>query len=101
MPTPIHGRRGTSNLARAFDRHAADNPTRSTLEAAFLDLLDRAGIPRPRVNAFVPTDLRLIEADFFWPEHRLVVQTDGGRAHGTTRARENDPRPTPRWPVSA
>jgi very-short-patch-repair endonuclease len=29
--------------------------------------------------------------DFVWHEHRLIVETDGRRAHGTTRARRRDP----------
>jgi very-short-patch-repair endonuclease len=30
------------------------------------------------------------EADFHWPEQRLVVETDGWRVHGRRRAFEDD-----------
>jgi very-short-patch-repair endonuclease len=29
--------------------------------------------------------------DFVWREQRLIVETDGGRAHGTARAQRRDP----------
>ncbi len=30
--------------------------------------------------------------DFLWREHRLVVETDGARVHGTASARRSDAR---------
>ena len=30
------------------------------------------------------------ECDFVWREQRLIVETDGAAAHGTTRARKGD-----------
>jgi very-short-patch-repair endonuclease len=91
-PRPIPGRRGATRLGRALARHAADNPTRSALEAAFLDLLDRHGLPRPKVNAHLRTDLRLVEVDFLWPAERGVAQTDGHAGHSTRAAVERDRR---------
>ena len=32
------------------------------------------------------------EVDFFWPEHRLIVETDGAATHLTRRAFEDDHR---------
>jgi very-short-patch-repair endonuclease len=31
-----------------------------------------------------------LEVDFFWPDHKLVVETDGWGKHGTRRAFESD-----------
>jgi very-short-patch-repair endonuclease len=33
-----------------------------------------------------------IQADFLWPHERLVIETDGGAAHGTRMAFEDDRR---------
>lgn len=60
--------------------------TRSDLEITFLELcLDRR-IPRPVTAAIVCG----YEVDFFWPNHRLVVETDGREDHGTHAAFEED-----------
>ena len=60
--------------------------TRSELEERFLRLCDEHGIERPEVNVRVEG----YECDFVWREQALVVETDGGAAHGTARARERD-----------
>jgi very-short-patch-repair endonuclease len=60
---------------------------RSELERRFLELVARAGLPRPRVNARVLG----YEVDFLWPEAGLVVEVDGVRYHETARAKERDP----------
>jgi very-short-patch-repair endonuclease len=44
-------------------------------------------LPRPEVNV----QIEGFECDFVWREQRLIVETDGARAHGTTRARRRDP----------
>jgi uncharacterized protein DUF559 len=59
--------------------------TRSRFEEAMLALIDRAGLPVPLVN--VP--LLGYVADFLWPDHRLVVETDG-REHRGARRYEHD-----------
>jgi very-short-patch-repair endonuclease len=61
-------------------------PTRSELERALLTALGRARLPRPVVNDRVLGH----EVDFHWPDERLVVETDGWRAHGHRRAFERD-----------
>ena len=57
-----------SASSAALERHR-DGPslTRSELEEAFLALVERAGLPRPRINARVCG----FEVDAYWPEHRL------------------------------
>jgi very-short-patch-repair endonuclease len=85
---PRNGRTGSGLLARVLDEHRAGTTrTRSELEERFLALCDRYGIPRPRVNFQIDG----YECDFVWHEQRLIVETDGGAAHGTRRALERDP----------
>lgn len=77
------GRRGKRVLV------LATNPaelTRSELEERFLALVERHGLPRPQVG--VP--LMGYEADFLWPEHRVIVETDSRRAHATRKRFETD-----------
>jgi predicted transcriptional regulator of viral defense system len=83
------GRRGTKALLRA----TGDDPafTRSALERRFLTLCRRAGLPRPLVNhTLTALDHEPYEVDFFFPAHRLVVEIDGWRDHGTRVAFERD-----------
>jgi very-short-patch-repair endonuclease len=61
--------------------------TRSHLEELFIALCDRHRLPRPEVNVHVEG----YECDFVWRGQRLIVETDGGAAHGTTRALKRDP----------
>ena len=77
------GRRGAKLL------RAAQSPaemTKSELEQRFLAIVDRHGLPRPKVN----TRIEGYEVDFAWPDAGLIVETDGFAAHGTRRAFEND-----------
>ena len=60
--------------------------TRSELERRFLALVDRHGLPRPKVNSRIEG----YEVDFGWPEAKLIVETDGFAAHGTRKAFVND-----------
>jgi len=71
-------------IPRSADDHA--EPTRSELEDALLPALDKAQLPRPLVNHRVMGR----EVDFFWPDHRLIVETDGWGTHGNRRAFEDD-----------
>lgn len=87
-----HGRRGSGRLAFVLAVHRPGTTrTRSGLEGLeerFLKLCDDHGLPRPEVNV----EIEGFECDFVWRDARLVVETDGGQAHGTRRARERDPR---------
>jgi very-short-patch-repair endonuclease/predicted transcriptional regulator of viral defense system len=81
------GRRGPTLAARLAHAHdLTATLTRSELEDAFLRLCARHGLPRPQVNARVEG----LEVDFSWPAHRLVVEVDGFRHHGTRAAFERD-----------
>ena len=76
---------GAKRLADIVDTHDLGTFTRSETEDAFLELCDRYGIRRPRVNYLVEG----FEVDFCWPEERLIVETDG-RHHATRAAFEAD-----------
>jgi hypothetical protein len=84
---PRRGRRGQGLLTSVLAVHTPGTTrTRSELEERFLALCDQHGIERPEVNV----DVEGYECDFVWREQALVVETDGGAAHGTARARERD-----------
>jgi hypothetical protein len=86
-----NGHRGRAALTRA----TAQEPklTRGELEAIFLRLVRQAGLPEPETNLpLVALDHPAPEVDFYWPAHRLVVETDGWETHGTRTAFEQDRR---------
>ena len=88
--TPKHGRRGSGTLSSVLAvHHPRKHPNAPDLEELFLALCDNHGLPRPEVNVHVEG----YECDFVWREQRLIVETDGGAAHGTTRANEARPAP--------
>jgi predicted transcriptional regulator of viral defense system len=60
--------------------------SRSDLELRFLALCDMHGLPRPLVNHRVGGH----RVDFYWPEHRLVVETDSWNYHRGSVAFEDD-----------
>ena len=84
--------RGHRALREAIAEHAALglSATDSVLEDAFLRLLRRHGLPRPRVNALVER----FRVDAHWPAHRLIVELDGWAHHhdrgAFQRGRERD-----------
>ena len=86
-----NGHRGNGVLARA----TAQEPklTRSELEAHFLELVRRAGLPEPDANSSLDApDHPGLEPDFYWPQHRLIVETDGWATHKTKAAFQSDRR---------
>ena len=84
------GRRGSGhralNDALAEFEALATTVTRSSLEDAFLRLVDRAGLARPRTNALIEGN----EVDAVWREQRLAVELDGWRHHHARHAFERD-----------
>jgi hypothetical protein len=81
------GRKGVGRLRRLaeqVDPRAAE--TRSPTEIDFLALCRKVGLPLPQVN--VQVEGRLV--DFFWPEARLIVETDGYAYHNDRPAFERD-----------
>jgi very-short-patch-repair endonuclease len=69
-------------------------PTESQFEEDFLALCRRLGLPEPERQLHIdPGDGEpAVRADFAWPQHRLIVETDGGRDHRTRRQFEADTR---------
>jgi very-short-patch-repair endonuclease len=61
---------------------------RSILELRFLRLCAAHDIPRPRVNEKIGP----WTVDFYWPDHDLVVETDGVAFHRTPAKRDRDKR---------
>jgi Protein of unknown function (DUF559)/Transcriptional regulator, AbiEi antitoxin len=63
-----------------------DQPTRSPLEDAVLDLIEAKGLPAPQVNQpfgkYVP--------DFRWPGLHLILEADGATYHDNPITREDD-----------
>jgi very-short-patch-repair endonuclease len=65
---------------------SATRRTRSDLELLFLALCEEHGLPHPLVNHRVHGHL----VDFYWPEHRLAVETDSWTYHRGSAAMEDD-----------
>jgi very-short-patch-repair endonuclease len=80
--------RAEALVLKLIPRSADDDaePTRSELERALLPALREAKLPAPLVNHHVLGR----EVDFYWPEHNLIVETDGWHTHGHRRAFEDD-----------
>jgi hypothetical protein len=86
-----NGHRGTGALARGTAREP--KLTRSELEVMFLALVRKAGLPDPHANSCLDApDHPGLVPDFYWPAHRLVVETDGWETHGTKAAFKSDRR---------
>jgi hypothetical protein len=74
------GRAGSTKLRQALGFHQPRLAhTRSALEVVFFELCERHELPLPLVNVRLEGFL----VDAFWPAKRLVVEVDGGQAHGT------------------
>ena len=84
-----NGHRGQRPLALATAREPKF--TRSDLESRLLRIIREAGLPEPNANAVLDAlDHPRIEADLYWPAHRLIVETDGWDTHRTRQAFESD-----------
>jgi len=85
------GRKGTVLLARLADRKTLPvGITRNELEEAFLVLVDRFALPRPRMNAHLAVRDRFYEIDCLWEDHKVAIELDGAAAHGTDKAFHGD-----------
>lgn len=83
-----HGRRGAPILRTLPLLRARVGMTRSELEYRMLRLCRAAGLPVPESNRRVAGQ----RVDFLWRRERLIVETDGGQAHLTAAAFEEDRR---------
>jgi len=79
------GRSGVRALRSAIDAKTFFL-NRSALEKLFVPLARRAGLEQPQANVYVNG----VEVDFWWPQLRLVIETDGLRYHRTPAQQEAD-----------
>ncbi len=79
------GEPGVARLRRIIDI-ATFRYTRSELERAFLPLVRRAGLPKPRTSVWVDD----YEVDFHFPDLGLVIETDGLTYHRTPAEQKKD-----------
>lgn len=92
--TRYEGRRGTRIVIDAFRRGTVPAVhTKSELEDIFLELLIADGsVPLPAINTLIQVAGEDLEVDCAWPERRLVIELDGGRAHELPDRFEEDRR---------
>lgn len=75
---------GARALGALLVGYADPTVTRSDAEELVLALIDRAGLPRPRVNAYVALPAGSgREVDLLWPDRRLAVEIDSRTFHET------------------
>jgi hypothetical protein len=87
------GRRGTRKLIAALDGWTEPAIARSAAEERFIDLVERAGIPTPEVNAWVPLEHGSgYHPDFLWRDQGLIAEVDGRAYHARRRAFAHDRR---------
>lgn len=76
---------------RRLDRLLVDSGGHSRLERAFLAIVRRAGLPRPRVQVVHRRDgAAFARVDFEWTEQRLVTEVSGQRGHASEAERAKD-----------
>ncbi|MGH2987789.1 MAG: type IV toxin-antitoxin system AbiEi family antitoxin domain-containing protein [Solirubrobacterales bacterium] len=84
-------RRGMAQLRAVLrDIRLERGISRSELELAFLEFLDRRRLPRPEVNAVVSLGTQQLEVDCLWRSAGLVVELDSRAHHGDWEAAERD-----------
>lgn len=82
----VRGRRHLRKLRRILAAYTGAPPVRSDFERDFLDMIDTAGLPAPRVNDIVEG----LEVDMFWPQWGLIVELDSRGYHSDPHSFEND-----------
>lgn len=85
------GHKGSVLLTRLANRKTLPvGITRNDFEEAFLALIDRYGLARPRMNAHLALRGRFYEVDCFWEGQRVAIELDGGAVHKTLKAFNDD-----------
>jgi hypothetical protein len=69
---------------------AGEEITKENFVSLLLGLLDRAGLPRPKLNVWVQVGKRSYECDCVWWEQQVMVELDGYAVHGTRQNFESD-----------
>ena len=84
LPRLPRRRRGSARSSTST--RSARRCTRPGLEEAALRMMDRHELPRPEVNVRVVCGAgEAPEVDFLWRRERLVLETDGGRFHSSSK----------------
>jgi very-short-patch-repair endonuclease len=81
----LPNRPGKARLERVLDIRTFAL-TDSELERLFIPIALRAGLPKPLTREYV-NDFRV---DFFWPDLKLIVETDSLRYHRTPAEQHRD-----------
>jgi Transcriptional regulator, AbiEi antitoxin len=81
------GEPGTRRLREALEIYRDPVFSRSRAGLLFLDLIKKAGLPRPALNTYVAGH----EIDAYWEAERFAVEVDGWETHRTRAAFESDP----------
>jgi hypothetical protein len=84
------GRRGSKNLRALLESGQPVGITRNDFEEAFVALVDRYAIRRPRMNAPLAIRGRFFEIDALWESERVAVELDSRGIHGTRKKFESD-----------
>lgn len=85
------GRQGTTPLRAVLFEYAGPTVTRSAAEDRLLALIDESGLPRPRVNDWIPLDEGSgYRPDFLWRDAQVIVEVDSRAHHSTRRAFRHD-----------
>lgn len=77
---------GHARLKSALDLYRDPVFDHGRSELLFLDLVKKAGLPRPVLNTWVGE----FEIDAYWEAERFAVEVDGWETHGTRQAFEQD-----------
>src|SRR5262249_8495840 len=84
------GHRGTARLRVLLEGAVDPGAVESILELRFLKLCQEYGLHRPQTQVWFGN----WRADFYYPEQRVVIETDGRLWHATAAARRRDARKT-------
>jgi len=77
------GRRGSRLMRRLLSsRGPGYTAPESQLEAAFIDLIRRYGLPEPVRQFATPWDPAEGRLDFAYPDRKVLIEVDGRRWHG-------------------
>lgn len=84
------GRRGTRNLRALLEEPEPVGFTRNDFEEAFVALVDRHELRRPRMNADLHMRGRFFQIDALWEDGRVAVEIDSRSVHATNKHFEED-----------
>lgn len=85
------GRRGLGALDIVLrDQRFGDKPPDSVLELVFARLIRRFELPEPIFHHRLRIAGHMVEPDFCFPDHRVIVEVDGWAYHAGRKESESD-----------